>query len=69
MRESHSGRKSFPGGQRSLEDPSPKAKGIPDEVCLTSLEDGKGCCCYLRWGTLKLPTRRKTWTLLSEERN
>lgn len=34
MRESHSGRKSFPGGQRSLEDPSPKARGILGEVCL-----------------------------------
>lgn len=69
MRESHSGRKSFPGGQRSLEDPLPQSPRYPGRSLFTSLEDGKGSCCYLHWVTLKLPTRRKTWTLLSEERN
>lgn len=66
MREGKSGRKTFPGGWRFLK--TPKAPGILGKACLP-LEDGRGSCFYPRWVSLKLPISRKTWTLLSEERN
>lgn len=67
MRASPAGKKSFPGGRRFWEDPShPKAPGVLGEA---SLDDGRSSCTHPRRVTLKLPARRETRTLPSEERN
>lgn len=67
MRESQSGKKSFPGGRRFLEDtPHPKAPGILGEACLPLW---KMAGTLVSTHVVKLPTSRKTRTLLSEERN
>lgn len=68
MRESQFGRKSFPDGQRFLEDPRQSPR-YPGRSLFASLEDDRGSCFYLCWVSQKLPTSRKTWTFQSKERN